>query len=151
MKKVLLLISLFLNLSVTALEYPFNSPYQCLSSHTSKRSGKTYTTLNYIHPKKGWLIKLSGVKKPKTMGFGVANLYTPKGRYDGHYKGVYPKISEVKFLTFWPSLKPRVEKMMKKIKVGDCKKLSDASVFNLSYLGSLECMDPKKTGGCKAE
>jgi hypothetical protein len=129
-------------------EHPYESPYECLTKRTSKRSGKTYTTLNLIHPAKNLLIKLSGVKKKGT--FKVANLYAPEGRYDGSYKGIYPNHTNIKFLTFWPNKNARVIKLLSKVDKSNCKKTSDSSIFNLTYLGSLECMDPKSTGSCKS-
>lgn len=136
------------SLTVSAGPHFFDSPYQCLSSHTSKRSGKQYTTLHYYHPKKNWLIKLGSVKKNSMIK--IANLYAPEGRYDGHYKGVYPEIGKVKFGTFWPNKRSKVVMLSSKLKKSDCQKITNSSVFDLPYLSTLECMDPKGTGSCKA-
>ncbi|MFT6068049.1 MAG: hypothetical protein ACJAT2_002167 [Bacteriovoracaceae bacterium] len=146
MKALVLLLPLFI--STQSMAHFFDSPYECLSTHTSKRSGKVHTTLSYFHPSKNWMIKLSGVKKNSP--FKVANLYTPEGRYDGTYKGVYPAINEVKFGTYWPYKKAREVKLSSKISKSNCSLLKNKTVFDLPNLGTLECMDPKGLGTCKA-
>ncbi len=124
------------------------NPYECLTSRVSKRSGKTYATLHYIHPKKGLIIKLPGIKKKATLK--IANLYTTNGRYDGVYKGDYPAITKVKFGTYWPKKKVKIEEMISKMDKTNCKKMINTSFFDLPYLNTLSCMDPRKTGSCKA-
>ncbi len=146
MKSLLLAFILLASTQVKAHFY--DSPYECLSSHTSKRSGKKHTTLTYFQPSKNWMIRLSGVKKNSS--FKVANLYTPEGRYDGSYKGVYPAINKVKFGTYWPYKKNREVKVSSRISKSDCSLLKSKSVFDLPGLDKLECMDPKGLGTCKA-
>lgn len=143
------LISLFfLSLSTQLSAHFYDSPYECLSTHTSKRTGKVHTALHYIHPKKNWMIRLSGVKN--TSNFKVANLYSEEGRYDGTYKGIYPEIKKVSLMTYWPYKAKKVVKLPSKISKNDCKVMKDSTVFDLPNLKSLECMDPKNLGTCKA-
>ena len=80
----------------------------------------------------------------------VANLYTPEGRYDGEYSGVYPEIKNIKFVNFWPNKETKDIKVSSKLEKSNCQLLADSSVFDLPYLATLECMDPIETGICKS-
>ncbi len=139
---------LSLLISFQASAHFFDSAYECSYTSTSKRTGKTRTNHYYYHPKKNWYLRLGDVKG--TSPIKLANLYTPEGRYDGSYKGTHPEPIKVTLGTYWPYKVKRAVKVFSKLNRGDCKPLKDDSIFNYPDLNSLECMDPKGLGTCKA-
>ncbi len=124
----------------------FEKPYECLSTKTSKKSGKKSTNLYYYHPDKSWRMKLSKAKKDSPIK--IVTFDTSEGRYAGRYTGVYPDIKKIEFDTFWPNKKSTADKPYSKLNKDDCQVMKEPSVFELPDGKSLACMDIKKTGIC---